>query len=184
MDTKKSVEQRIRGWFPQETKLPKTQNSIKLQAQLQPLYKNRLVWGRIGGVVAVLIAIGAVFVGLIFSDALRSFNIYAMGEQNPQAMALTEYVLGGIGFAAGILGIIGSKIGKQRGGILLIIAGVTVLVTFFFIGILPGILMLVSGATELGNRQLSPPKPLPHNKHKEHGEVLAFFLERAWQGRL
>lgn len=160
MNIKRSLESRIRGWGPREPRLPKTLPQINLQP-LQAesfLNRHRLTLGLVGGVLTILVAIGAFFVGLIFTDVLRGYGIYASGELEPMLRAMQSFVLGGVGLAVGVLGIVGSRIGKRFGGILLIIAGVATLVLFFFFGILPAILMIISGATELGKNQSEPPK--------------------------
>jgi hypothetical protein len=125
MTVKKSLENRIRGWFPQEPMIPKS--SAKIGYQPLPrepwVSRNRLALGLIGGVLTVLIGVGVIFGGLIFSGVLRSYNIYATGESNPLQIAIQDFVLGGVGLAAGIIGIIGSRKANHRGGIMLIIAG-------------------------------------------------------------
>lgn len=153
MKTKKEL-RKVRGWFPKEPMIPKSSAKIDYQPlQREPwISRNKSILGLIGGVLSVLIALGTIFVGLIFSDTLRNYNIYATGEQNPQLIATVDLVLGGVGLAAGIIGIIGSRIGKQRGSILLIIAGAMEFLLFFF-GVLPAILMLISGASELGKNR-------------------------------
>jgi hypothetical protein len=156
MNVKRKLESRIRGWFPQEPRLPKTLPQINLQpSQAEPfLNRHRLTLGLVGGVLTILIAFGAFFVGLIFTDVFRGYGIYASGEREPMLMALRLFVLGGVGLGMGIIGVAGSRIGKRSGGILLIIAGVATLVLFSFFGILPAILMIVSGITEMGKNQL------------------------------
>ena len=186
MTIKQSLENRIRGWFPQQPKFPKSSTKIDYQPlQREPwISRNRVVLGLIGGVLTVLISIGYIFLGLIFSDALRNYNIYATGELNPLRIAIQEFVLGGVGLATGILGIVGSKIGKKRGGILLIIAGAATIVLFSFFGVLAGILMLVCGATELGTEQWNTSKPTPHILSKERGGLLTFFLVAGMAGSI
>jgi hypothetical protein len=130
--------------------------------------RNRLALGLCGEILAVLVAVGTIFVGLIFSDVLRSYNIYATGETNPQQIAIQDFVLGGVGLAAGIIGIIGSKIRKQSGGILLIIAGAMSLL-FLIPGVLPAVLMLVSGATEIGKK--------PPEAHNVPGKFAVFITQ-------
>ena len=157
---KQNLKNRIRGWFPQEPKFPKSSVQIGYQhLDREPwVSRNSSTLGLVGGFLTVLIALGTIFVGLIFSDALRSYNIYQTGDLNPQQTAVQDFVLGGIGLAAGILGIVGSRIGKRRGGIMLIIAGASALL-FSFIGFVSVVLMLLSGATEIGKNPRVPNVP-------------------------
>jgi MFS family permease len=174
MNAKRKLESRIRGWFPQEAKLsPK----INIQPSFShPKAKNVLTYGRIGGILALLMAIGAIFVGLVFSGAFKNFNLFVTGVPNPQTVAIQAYVVGSAGIGVATLGIIGSKIGKRTGSVLLIISGVAMLIMFLYVGVLPGFLMLVSGGVELGKQQPSRPKPVLQKPRKERGDLLTVFL--------
>ncbi|HEX7482980.1 MAG TPA: DUF4064 domain-containing protein, partial [Candidatus Bathyarchaeia archaeon] len=166
--TAKKTLNKIRGWFPQEPTIPKS--STKMGYQPLPrepwVSRNRLALGLIGGVLTVLIGLVTIFGGLIFSGVLRSYNIYATGEQNPQLIAIQDFILGGVGLAAGIIGIIGSRKANHRGGIMLIIAGATSL-SFPLWGILPAALMLLSGITEIRKK--------PLEAQKEPGKFVLFI---------
>ena len=168
MTFKKSLENRIRGWFPQEPKIPKSSTKIGYQPLPHETWvsRNRLALGLIGGVLTVLIGIVVIFAGLVFSDILRSYNIYATGESNPLQIAIQDFVFGGVGLAAGIIGIMGSRKANHRGGIMLIISG-AISLSFFLWGILPAALMLFSGITQIRKNPLEP---------KEPGKFVAFII--------
>lgn len=158
MSLKKNLGSRIRGWFPQEPIISKSSNRIVFEPlQFKTRVKRSYVLGLVGGIVTVLIAIGIIFIGLVFSGALRFLNTYASGtsEQTNQLISIQNYALGSVGILAAILGFVGISIGKRRGGILLVIASALVLVAFNFLGILPGILMLISGLMELGKQPIA-----------------------------
>jgi hypothetical protein len=183
MNAKKTLQNRIRGWFPQEPTVAR-RSAINYQPiQREPwVSRNRLALGLIGGVLTILVALGTILVGLIFSDALRSFNIYQTGTLNPQQIAVQDFVLGVVGLGAGIIGIVGSRIGKYRGGILLIIAGAMAFL-FFFVGVVPAVLMIVGGATELGKKPLEARKApgkfvvfITRLKRFENVAVFSMFL--------
>ena len=160
MNFKKTLENRIRGWFPQEPMIPKS--SAKIGYQPLPrepwVSRNRLALGLIGGVLTVLIGVVVIFAGLIFSDVLQKLQYLCnWSTSNPLQIAIQDFVLGGVGLAAGIIGIIGSRKANHRGGIMLIIAG-AISLSFPLWGILPAALMLLSGITQIRKKPLEAPK--------------------------
>lgn len=108
----------------------------------------------IGAIVTILVALFNIYVGLALSDALKSFGIYvkdgaySFAQLHPDIARFESTVslaYGGVGLFAGIMGIIGGKIGKFKGGILLVTASVISFITIGLIGIIPFILLLTSG---------------------------------------
>ncbi len=164
MNVKKSLGSRIIRLLPKEP------NTLKMSANLdfQPLQlktrvnKKGLFLGLIGGIFAVLFGIGYVFLGLIFSGILRNFGIYAttgsniISQQWVSHFVINNYIFGGIGLTAGILGIVGSTIeGKPHGGILMVIASILSLITLGYLGALPFILLLIGGILTLRQKPLT-----------------------------
>jgi len=109
----------------------------------------------IGAVVTILVALFHILVGIAYSDALKSFGIYVkdgpyyFAQLHPEIArfdTMLNLATGSIGFLAGIIGIIGGKIGKFRGGILLVIASaLSFIMLGLLIGIIPFILLFTSG---------------------------------------
>lgn len=156
MNLKKSLENRIRGWFPEQPKLPKAPAKIDFQPlKPRPGMERSYALGLAGGILAVLIVAWQLFLGLAFSGALKSLNTYATGDLFSQQIAIQYFVFAGVGFAAAILAFVGVSIRNRRGGILLLIGGVMTIIASDFLGILPCILMVVSGVIELGKPPMS-----------------------------
>jgi hypothetical protein len=108
----------------------------------------------VGAVITILVSLFDIYVGLALSNVLKSFGIYvrdgtySFAQLHPD-IARFETTLnlayGSVGLFAGIIGIIGGKISKFKGGILLVIAGAVSFIAIGLIGIIPFILLLTSG---------------------------------------
>jgi hypothetical protein len=160
MNKKRSLESRIRGWFPCEPTLSKIP-STKINAQPLPieprLIRHRMLLGIAGGVLSVLVALGVIYVGVIFTGVFSDYGMYVTGWREPMQEALNLFIQGGVGLAMGVLGIVGCRSGKRSGGYMLIVAGVANLLLFFFFGIPAAVLMLLSGSAVL---RKNPPPPM------------------------
>jgi len=103
--------------------------------------RSSFILGILGGIFSFLAGIFAFFVmiaGLVFNLNVGHFI---------EMVALA--------FVAGGLGIIGSAIGKKKGGIILIIGGILALIATSLFGILPCILMLMGGILALREKDTS-----------------------------
>jgi hypothetical protein len=111
--------------------------------------------GLIGGILAVLVALWAFFLSLVFSDVLRGFGAYVNAPNYPlpqstaELMFIESLIVGAVGLTSAALGIVGSIIRKKRGGIFMIVAGVVSAVISPILGLLPLILLTIAGAMAL-----------------------------------
>jgi len=111
--------------------------------------KTGLALGLIGGFFAFLNALVSILNGLIWSWALKGFGIYDDSIHLSQSQAFGFYYVGILCLAAGILGVVGGKIGKPLGGGLMIIAGVLTVVALNVFAILPFALFIGGGVSTL-----------------------------------
>ena len=100
MNVKKSLESCIRGWFPQQPKLPKAPVKIDSQPQQpKPRLERSYVLGLVGGIAAVLIVAWQI-VFVVFLGAFRFLNNYEIVELLPQLIGIQYFVFAGVGVAA------------------------------------------------------------------------------------
>ena len=158
MNLKKSLESRIKGWFPQQPKLPKAPVKIDFQKQEpKPRMERSYVLGLIGAIAAVLIVAWQIFF-VLFLGAFKFLNNYTIVELLPQLTGIQYFVFAGVGLAAAVLAYVGVSRKNTQGGVLLVIAGVMTVVACNLLGVVPLLLMVGSGAMELAKY---PPAPRP-----------------------
>jgi len=160
MNTKKSLKSRIRGWFPQQPKLPKTSVKIDFQKrQPKPRMERSYVLGFVGAIAAVLI-IAWQIIFVAFLGVFRFLNNYEIVELLPQLIGIQYFVFAGVGVAAVTLAFVGLSRKNGQGGIMLIIAALMTGIACNLLGVVPLLLMVGSGAMELAKY---PPalKPSP-----------------------
>ena len=124
MNAKKSLENRIRGWFPQQPKLPDA--PVKDDFQLpkpKPGMERSCVLGLVGAISAVLIVAWQIFF-VLFLGAFRFLNNYEIVDLLPQLAGIQYFVFAGVGGAASIIAFVGVSRKNRQGGILLIIASI------------------------------------------------------------
>ncbi|MGA2682883.1 MAG: hypothetical protein ABSF44_13915 [Candidatus Bathyarchaeia archaeon] len=108
----------------------------------------------VGAVITILVALFNIYLGFAYSDVFKSFGIYvrdgpySFAQLHPDiarfetALSLTY---GSVGLFAGIIGIIGGKTRKFKGGILLVIASAVSVIALGLMAIVPFVLLLTSG---------------------------------------
>ena len=175
MNLKKSLESRIRGWFPQQPKLPKAPVKIDFQKQEpKPRMERSYVLGLVGAIAAVLIVAWQIFF-VLFLGAFKFLNNYTIVELLPQLIGIQYFVFAGVGLAAAVLAYVGVSRKNTQGGVLLVIAGVMTVVACNLLGVVPLILMVAGGAMELAKY---PPAPRP--SPPPGGRVFAGILADFW----
>ncbi len=160
MNAKKTLQQKIRGWFPQQPKLPEAPVKIDFQKQEpKPRMERSYVLGLVGAISAVLIVAWQIFF-VLFLGAFRFLNNYEIVNLLPQLAGIQYFVFAGVGGAASIIAFVGVSRKNRQGGILLIIASIMTILACRLLGVLPFFLMVASGAMELAKY---PPalKPSP-----------------------
>ena len=108
----------------------------------------------VGGIIAFLVAFFYISFGIAYTDILKSFGFfvtdgeYSFAQMHPdiaQYMAIRYFIYGSVGLSAGIIGIIGGRVSKVKGGILLVVASGISILAFGYLGIISFVLFLISG---------------------------------------
>jgi hypothetical protein len=174
MTVKKTLENRIRGWFPQQPKTSEVPAQIGFKPlQPKPKIDKSYILGIVGGIVLVLIACLQLFLGLVFSGSLKFLDIFQTGEPFPTQIAMQYYSLATVGFVAAAIGFIGVALRSRQGSIMLIVAGAIAGIALNILGAIPCVLMVISGGLELGKQ------PAPTKKQILSGNKIPGGMVRA-----
>jgi len=110
-----------------------------------------LLFGIIGGIFAISLSTFHILLGLSFAGVLKSLGFYTSAPHSPYAIRVNHsliignLILGAIGLPTAIVGIIGSWLGKIKGGMMMIITSSLFVAVFGYVGILPFVFMFAGG---------------------------------------
>jgi hypothetical protein len=113
----------------------------------------------LGGLITILTASWNIIVGLAYSGIFSTFGLLVSENNVPfrgetaNFFATYNLIYGVIGFLGGIIGLIGVKIGRTKGAVMMIISGIISYLSTGYLGIASLTFMITGGVLALSKKQ-------------------------------